>query len=138
MTYEQQTVWLAGLLEGEGWFGRHKKNRCVQIRIAMTDEDVIRKAASIMGSIVKSYVPKSKNPSKSYRTAWTAYAGGDRAVSVMKAILPFMGQRRKERIEFLLNLASQRMSRAEIIARSISSRNIKGRFSRPLLVVNSN
>jgi hypothetical protein len=47
-----QVAWLAGLLEGEGYFGlipnkvKGKTYRYARVGVTMTDEDVIRRAAS--------------------------------------------------------------------------------------------
>jgi len=118
MTYEQETLWLAGLMEGEGSFSpRTRKNRYINnamvIQLSMTDEDVVRHAALVMGVPVKGpYRPKKSH----HKTYWTISFGGDKAEEVCKRILPFMGQRRKASIEMLLEMSTRRMTKPQIAA----------------------
>jgi len=43
-----QLHWIAGLLEGEGYFGCHRKTRQIHIQLLMTDGDVVgRKAVGL-------------------------------------------------------------------------------------------
>ena len=43
-----QTAWIAGLLEGEGYFGFSKTRRFPYVSIEMTDRDVIQRASIVM------------------------------------------------------------------------------------------
>src|SRR3990167_6154067 len=80
-------AWLAGLLEGEGSFMHHPTIRAA---IRMTDEDVISKAANLIG------VTYHTEPGK--RIGWKRqfyfYVCGKLSLDLMKAILPWMGSRR--------------------------------------------
>lgn len=102
---------------------------CNEIRISVgsTDEDVVRRAAAAIGPFVKIYAQAGKqrpeliDPSvkvykgrpSHYQTLWRFEVLGDKAVELGKRILPFMGQRRKAKIEFLLAKAANRMTRSE-------------------------
>lgn len=123
MTYEQETLWLAGLLEGEGCFYRQAHCNGMHIKLQMTDEDVVRKAAIIMN--VSCYPQKPATLNR--KPTWRLNCSGDKAVAIAKRILPFMGRRRKEKIEELLSFAALRMSLAERAARARASRRITKR-----------
>jgi hypothetical protein len=87
--------WLAGLLEGEGWFGlSHYRTPCIVV--SMTDLDVIEQAADLMGNKV------TAQPKRTGKQAWSVSLYGHRAVALMRVLHPYMGQRRSARIAELL------------------------------------
>ena len=89
-------VWLAGLAEGEATFDLHR-GRYPRIRIAMTDRDVVGRAATLMGTRVRvTFRPKP------YMAMWHAEASGDKAAEIMRALLPHMGSRRSAKIAEVL------------------------------------
>lgn len=89
-------LWLAGLLEGEGSFDLHR-GRYPRVRVAMTDRDVVGRAATLMGCGVRLSIRPAP-----YRAMWHAEVSGARAVEVMRSILPHMGARRSGRIAQVL------------------------------------
>jgi hypothetical protein len=72
----------------------------------MTDKDVIERAAGIINGPVS--LMKDKRPNR--KDMWRTHIHGDKAFEVMKRILPFMGYRRKQKIEYLLERAKHRMT----------------------------
>lgn len=95
-----QWIWLAGLLEGEGYFGATNPggNRRKQLRVTlnMCDGDVVARAAEIVGSNTKIGF-QTKKPDgwrPTYVVQWT----GRDAERIMRAILPYMGERRSAAI----------------------------------------
>lgn len=46
------TIWLAGLLEGEGTFDLHR-GKYPRVRVGMTDRDVVGRAATLMDTRVR-------------------------------------------------------------------------------------
>jgi len=86
-------LWLAGLLEGEGYFGG-SPHRQLSIQLAMNDRDVVEKAASIMGGKER-ITPKRKGGTSEVSIL---QFGGSRAAAWMMMLWQFMGQRRKARI----------------------------------------
>lgn len=94
--------WLAGLLEGEGCFdeGGGRNNPTPQVRLAMTDEDIVRRAAMIFpGSTpIKVREHRQENRKDVTLTSWH----GKSAVHLMWMILPYMGIRRTEKILTIL------------------------------------
>jgi hypothetical protein len=88
-------MWLAGLLEGEGWFGvSHYTSPCIVV--SMTDHDVIERAAGLLGNKVV------QQPKRLGKQAWSVSLYGHRAVEWMRVLRPHMGQRRGLRIDALI------------------------------------
>lgn len=99
-------AWLAGLLEGEGSF-LLVKGRWPKVQMATTDEDVARRARAIAGcgNVWGPYVPK--NPK--HKPTWLFYVSNQRhAVRLMRAIRPWMGERRTEVIDGVLAVFDER------------------------------
>ena len=89
-------LWLAGLLEGEGTFDAHR-GRYPRIRLAMTDRDVVGRAASLMDTGVRLSLREA--PAS---PTWHAELSGARAAAIMAELLPHMGARRSQRIAEVL------------------------------------
>jgi hypothetical protein len=90
-------AWLAGLLEGEGCFTLAGKDPHIQLN--MTDKDVVGQAAFLFGGMKVGMRNAAIGNSKAQ---WRVQASGQRAIMIMEAILPFMGQRRSEKIKSIL------------------------------------
>lgn len=93
--------WLAGLLEGEGSFVPPPPSAPNQpaIQIAMTDEDVVARAADLFGVKYHSWQRKNSGHKVSYQAALR----GGRAVEYMQKLYPLMGKRRQEQIHRALS-----------------------------------
>ena len=95
---ETELAWLAGLLEGEGSFQQGPPSRPTQPRVMlnMTDEDTVLRAALLMGVVsvvrVAPGIPHRK-------TIFQIALRGQRAVSLMRALRPWMSVRRKAQID---------------------------------------
>lgn len=91
-----EAAWLAGLLEGEGSFGwaPTKNGKLPLIQLMMTDWDVVRKAATLMGIVTVG--AKSRPPRKDI---YRARVQGAKAIDIMLEIRPLMGNRRGARID---------------------------------------
>lgn len=92
ITNRDDLIWLAGLLEGEGCFDLHR-GKYPRIRLAMTDRDVVGRAATLMGCSLRLSLRKS--PQKS---TWHAETSGARAADILWQLLPHMGARRSQKI----------------------------------------
>jgi hypothetical protein len=92
-------LWLAGLLEGEGSFDAHR-GKYPRIRLAMTDRDVVGRAASLMDAKIR----LALHPAPASAT-WHTEISGVRAAEIMREILPHMGTRRSGRIADVLGVA---------------------------------
>lgn len=105
---EVEIAWLAGFLEGEAsfMFGKRERNKFkkqaswIRISVSSTDEDVIRKAALLMDSKVNG--PRAPRSGLGKKPSWETVLGGWRAEDILKAILPYMGLRRSEKIKAAL------------------------------------
>lgn len=96
MIDREDLLWLAGLLEGEGSFDLHR-GRYPRIRLGMTDRDVVGRAATVMGTKVRTTLRPAP---------WTATfhteVSGERAAEILWDLLPLMGARRSSRIATIL------------------------------------
>ena len=103
-------AWLAGLLEGEGYFGtvsNHvggRRYRYARVGVAMTDRDVIERVARLWQASVSVVKPSGVSKKMAYRT----HLFGQRAVKMMQMLKPLMGTRRQQRIAEVLHEESQR------------------------------
>jgi len=88
---DNELAWLAGLLEGEGCF---HFTRTAYVVVSMTDQDIIERAASFMNAkwrAVKRCQPGCKR-------VYVTSICGNRALTLMRELLPYMGIRRTEKI----------------------------------------
>ena len=101
-------AWLAGLLEGEGYFQitKPKPNHPTQvlIRLAMTDKDVVEKASKLLNVPINC---KAQTTEK--KTIYSiSLSRKDDVEKVLLQILPHMGSRRSERITECLETITER------------------------------
>lgn len=104
----EETVWLAGLLEGEGSFDAHR-GKYPRIRLAMTDRDVVSRAAALMGSRLRLSLHAAPA-----QPTWHTEISGEKAAEIMRELLPFMGTRRSGRIASVL--ATQHFRKPAVLA----------------------
>jgi len=90
-------IWLAGLMEGEGWFGA-RPSGLPRLSIEATDRDVVGRAAMLMDGKVRARL--QRNPKA--RPTYVCEISGESAVEVMQALLPHMGARRSSKIMEIL------------------------------------
>ena len=90
--------WLAGLLEGEGTFLRPVPSapRAPLIRLAMTDHDVVRRAADVLERSVVS--PKSERV-QGHRTVFMVTVKGASAIRWMRVLRPYLSRTRQAQID---------------------------------------
>lgn len=84
--------WLAGILEGEGCFVIGNSS---SILLQMSDEDIVRRVATLLKAKVSGPLPVRKN---SYKPLFLTQVHGVRAAEWMMTIWPIMGYRRKAKI----------------------------------------
>ena len=113
-------AWLAGLLEGEGWFGHTKRGAgptsrfdyyVPVIAVAMNDEDVVRRVGCLINCAVHGPHLKQGGRRPTFRTA----VHGHKAEALMEMLLPFLGERRSARVREVLDAG---VIRKESVARS--------------------
>lgn len=98
MPTEVERAWFAGLFEGEGSISFPRKSP--SLSVAMTDEDVVRRAQAIVGAgnVTGPYLPP-KLQGGYHKPVWRWSVGGSKAAAVLLWIYPYLGIRRRERIE---------------------------------------
>lgn len=94
----RELTWLAGLLEGEGCFGR--SGGTARVTLAMTDEDVVTRAARILRApVVGPVQPSQKRKDGGTRKpVYSASVYGSRAAGWMMTLYTLMGSRRQAKI----------------------------------------
>lgn len=105
---EIDIAWLAGLWEGEGSFSvrlRQKKYKVsttpgsIEMKIAMTDEDVIAKVSKLVD---KSYFIPNRKTVTGKIVYQLSIGKRETVIQLVKRIIPYLGKRRKEQAEKLL------------------------------------
>lgn len=98
----QDFFWLIGLLEGEGYFSINKNSPIIALQ--MTDEDIVEKAAKLMGNYkVVSYSRKYAKE-KGWKQTYQFQMRGEKALNLMKDMFQYLGKRRQRQI---LNVIKQ-------------------------------
>jgi len=96
----EEIAWLAGIIEGEGYFGIYKgqwKPGIARLQIGMTDRDVIEKIANLLNTTVS-----INNRGKKKTCYFTSLARRRDLKRLLISILPYMGNRRSSKIHELL------------------------------------
>lgn len=120
----EDILWLAGWLEGEGSF--LGKGKCI-ICGACTDEDVIVRVASLFGT--KHYKQNKRESDKPhYKDVYKTALHGERAMNLMNKLYPFMGIRRQTQIKNALKGYTPRKEKftKEVIE---EIKSLSGKFS---------
>lgn len=98
MISTKDIAWLAGLLEGEGCFRFDPKAHLV-IQLAMTDRDVVDRAAALLGGSVCEKKPREAH----HKMQYMVRVFGARAAGWMMTLWPFLGQRRRQKVGVCLS-----------------------------------
>ena len=99
LSKKEQLILLAGIFEGEGWFGLNRTNKLnytptVVLEVQMSDEDVVKKFQRYCNTNKKiHFKPKRK---EHYKDQYRFTLSGTRALQLMEEMLPYLGIRRKE------------------------------------------
>ena len=99
-THGEQTAWLAGIIEGEGYIA-FKKQRYPGVVVQMTDEDVILRLAEFSGAGHVSGPLQEKLPHHKPTWRWEVTDSTD-AVALLRRIRPWLGTRRGARVDDVL------------------------------------
>jgi hypothetical protein len=111
---EVEVAWVAGLVEGEGCFyiqtekytskrtGETYHNRRPTLIVAMTDEDVVKRLQEVTGvGTVNRSGPQNKNR-PNHKPMWRYRVNPVATLMLAIRLYPYMGRRRREKIEDLL------------------------------------
>lgn len=102
-------AWAAGLFEGEGSIMMNKYDGHWRrgLRMSMTDEDVVRRFAAVVG-VGQVHGPIVQNPKHKPAWRWHSHSWPD-IVLVLNAFMPYFGERRRGKaIILLMNPAKPR------------------------------
>ena len=104
-THKNEDIyWLAGLLEGEGYFGI-QGNKPI-IRLSMTDLDIVERANSILGNnSIHTYQRK-----ENWKPTHIIQFGGKPALDWMIRLYPYLGERRRGKIDEVRELYDPSLS----------------------------
>ena len=86
--------WLAGIIEGEGHIILPHPRVSVGFRVTMTDEDVVARAAALIGVV---YRKLRRHTKPHHKPAFTFEAYGTLGVSWLMTLYPLFGVRRRSR-----------------------------------------
>lgn len=96
-----EAAWVAGILEGEACFDLN--NGRPRVRVEMKDVDVIHRLHGLVGGRVT--FPKKHNAKPTWSdTALLSVNKQAEVEPLLRTILPWMGERRFERIQTLLSV----------------------------------
>lgn len=96
MPSKEEVAWVAGILEGEGTFG-FTDTYSPFIQIAMTDLDIIERVNNLLSN-GESNILVIDGVTSNHKTQYKIKLHGEYSINWMKLILPFMGNRRTEKI----------------------------------------
>jgi hypothetical protein len=101
--------WLAGFLEGEGYFGYggSKKYPTIAIQLVSTDKDVLEKVVDLFGGRIiqrKNTNTGHNVKGKPYKAIYSVSWYSDRAAAIAMTVFPLMGTRRQTTIKNILDL----------------------------------
>ena len=119
-------LWLAGLLEGDGYFG-WKSNRSV-IKIELVDEDVVEKVSTLMGTSCLRVAPRKNG----WKPLFLSSLNGSKASAWMRVLLPYMGKRRALVMERSLRM-EERKKTERILINPFQGKTLAGCFDRATL-----
>jgi hypothetical protein len=103
----QDSAWLAGLLEGEGCFRvkHHNETRRskLEVSLGMGDKDVVEHAYEIVGQTSVSIREKPDYRKETFKLMYVVGWHGMTAENIMRRVYPYMGARRKTKIDECLS-----------------------------------
>lgn len=110
----EQLAWAAGLFEGEGCIHAYhagKRGSGCQMRLGMTDRDVVERFAAIMGcgNIYQPRIDRCKrsDPRKQGKKpvhTWCLYKAPE-LIAALEALMPWFGERRLKRANEVIEIA---------------------------------
>lgn len=108
MITDREIGWLAGILEGEGFFGFNGRGRTPTLQVSMTDEDVILKLAALIEKVIGKPINVYTNDrftrlNEKWQIQFKIQINGDQARMVMLLVIGEMGYRRRQRMWQVLN-----------------------------------
>lgn len=107
MAPDTDIAWAAGLFEGEGCMNSHprgKRGSGTQLRLAMTDRDVVERFAAVIGCGNIHRPRHDPRPNHKPVYTWALYESA-RVVEVIELLMPWFGERRRAKAMEVLAVA---------------------------------
>ena len=99
LSKREQLIFLAGIFEGEGWFGINKRKHgwtpSAAMEIQMTDEDILQKFQTYL-EVNNNLVKRNQKAKEHHKTVYRFSIRGYRALYFMEEMLPYLGKRRQK------------------------------------------
>src|SRR6478609_5202089 len=89
-------AYAAGVIEGEGSFMTTTNGYSPRVQVSMTDKDVLEQLQKTFGCGTIHAITKRE---EHWKDAWVWRCSGNEALRVMEVVYPYMGLRRKAKIE---------------------------------------
>lgn len=104
---KEQLAWAAGIFEGEGTVTKGRDRPGWWLAVRMTDEDIIRQLAVVLGGMV--YGPY--DPDDGVRKpVWVWKVGGPGAERVARLLYPYLGERRQAAISRRIDPSAEQLA----------------------------
>lgn len=100
----EDAAWLAGIVDGEGCLDSPRGNP--RVRVKMSDLDVVLRVSDVMGG--STHMEHDPRPDR--KPLMVAQVTGERAVAVMRALLPWLGSRRTAKATDIITAHAARKS----------------------------
>lgn len=106
ITDDTEIAWAAGLLEGEGCFYLRRGTLPI-VAVQMTDLDVLQRLHGVFNA---GYINVTKTAKVHYKPTWVwSVSTGKDSVRIMRAILPWMAERRTTKIQEILAVYEEQL-----------------------------
>lgn len=102
----EEIAWAAGLFEGEGSVFRTKWGG-VKVQMGMTDLDVLQHLKAVLGGVVNGPYQYEAKDGIQRKPQWRWSSTGPNAVRICRLLRPWMGERRRGRMDELCVLADE-------------------------------
>jgi hypothetical protein len=121
-----QIFWLAGILDGEGWFGYNKSSQLF-VGIESTDKDIVANIAKIFSYKIRTRHRKDsriKWNKSNFKPTYTVVIAGEKAAGLMMSLLGIknLSQRRRQKI---ISLLIQWKQRPNLRTHKLNSRQVQ-------------
>jgi hypothetical protein len=138
MRESNDIAWAAGLFEGEGTLFLTGQTGSPCAALSMTDEDVVRRFAGVVGS---GRVSKVIDPRPRHKPLWTWRLGTKEDIGALIELFhPYLGERRRAKADEVLVVCQQpkkKRAPVSITTRHKMSESAKNRIARERVMANA-
>lgn len=113
MNKDINIAWAAGIFEGEGSFylrsRNDRNNKYARAQVQMTDLDIMKRFYEIVGIGNLSGELRKNNPNRKPYWSWSV-SGYDNVEQIYKLFKPYLGERRTNMAEYVLENAAKKVA----------------------------